>query len=286
MRATSVPGGRRRAPGRCAARIEQHERDAERERLLDHHHHRGETLVGERGETEEALRLLGVRVVEHLRAERDHVGEDLPRPEEQRRVARALAHASGGGDRSGRRSATRRGGRRGRSSGARGCARPDSRARSRTAAARAIRRGRPATRRSSPTGVSRNASVRRTQRVCASGTSSPRGRKKTASGPRTATSVSATPRSATSTCWSMCTDCRYSSPTVSIGPTSAKTVIATPAQKRTARLHGARSGRPRARSRWKPWKKKTSATTAPASTSGESVQVVHGLAARRVTRAG
>ena len=87
--------------------------------------------------------------------------------------------------------------------------------------------------------------------------------------PRTATSVSAIPRSATSTCWSMCTDCRYSSPTVSIGPTSAKTVIATPAQYRTARLHGARSGRPRCRSRWKPWKKNASATTPPASTSGE-----------------
>ena len=39
------------------------------------------------------------------------------------------------------------------------------------------------------------------------------------------------------------------------------------------------------RSRWKPWKKNTSATTAPASTSGESVQVVHGLAAS-ITRSG
>ena len=42
-------------------------------------------------------------------------------------------------------------------------------------------------------GVSRNASVRRSQRMRASGTRSPRGRKKTASGPRTATSVSAMP---------------------------------------------------------------------------------------------
>ena len=84
----------RRPPCAPCARcpVEQHERDAERQRLLGHHHHRCETLVGERGETEEAIRLLGVRVVEDLWAERDHVGEDLTRPEEQCCVAGPLAH--------------------------------------------------------------------------------------------------------------------------------------------------------------------------------------------------
>ena len=102
----------------------------------------------------------------------------------------------------------------------------------------------------------------------ASGESSHRGRKKTVSGPRTASRVSATPTSAMRTCCSMCTHCRYLSPMWSIGETIASTTTTTPPTKSGTRVQGARSRRPRARSRCQPCRKNASASRPPSSTSG------------------
>ena len=151
----------RRRPGRLLRRgvrrppvaaghsrpVEQHECDAERERLLDHHHHGREPLVGERREPEQSLGLVGVRLVERVRAE----GDTYARTARSRRAVPRSPRArrrSAGDDPSGRRSATRPGGRARTKLRCSRCARTGSRARPRTAPARASRRGRPPRRRS------------------------------------------------------------------------------------------------------------------------------------------
>ena len=64
------------------AHEEEHDGRPERERLLHHHHDSGEPLVEERREPEEPLVLSGVRQIQRIEREDEHVGEDLPAGEE------------------------------------------------------------------------------------------------------------------------------------------------------------------------------------------------------------
>ena len=59
--------------------------------LLHHHHEAREPLIGERREAEQPHGLVDVGGEEWPEVEQDHVGHDLARPEDERRVAQPLA---------------------------------------------------------------------------------------------------------------------------------------------------------------------------------------------------
>ena len=86
MRRRNLEARRALAPGGAQ---QQHEREADGGDLLDHHHDPGELLVGERREAEQAHGLVDVGREERPEVEQDHVGHDLPRAEDERRVADA-----------------------------------------------------------------------------------------------------------------------------------------------------------------------------------------------------
>src|SRR4051794_465092 len=121
-------------------------------------------------------------------------------------------------------------------------------------------------------GRRRNASTARTSRLRAIGPRMNGGRKKTSSGPRSATIINAIPRSPISMCWSMCTDSRWFSPIVWIGETSPATTTPRPVAKRASRRQSARSRRFRARRRNQPWRKSPAASAAGTSTEGGADQ--------------
>src|SRR4051794_24274776 len=122
-------------------------------------------------------------------------------------------------------------------------------------------------------GRRRNERPRRSHPTRASGRSTNGGRRKSTSGPRTASIASAGARSPISTCWSMCAEIRYWSPEGSSGETSASVPIATAAANIGSRVQGAWSARPRRRSRTNAWAKRTSASPANARTSGSTRHV-------------
>src|SRR3954452_8226136 len=121
-------------------------------------------------------------------------------------------------------------------------------------------------------GRSRNASTARTSRSRAIGPRMNGGRKKTSSGPRSATIISAIPRSPINMCWSMCTESRWFSPMVWIGETSPTRTTPRPVRKSASRRQSARSRRFRARRRSQPWRKSPAASAAGTITEGGADQ--------------
>src|SRR5439155_1640623 len=108
-----------------------------------------------------------------------------------------------------------------------------------------------------------NASSARNGWNRASGPSNAGGSRKKTSGPRTASTSSTGATSPIRTCWSMCAESRYPSPTASSGETSGSTASVMPAPNRSGRVHGARSAPPRRRSRTDACANRNGTTVAP-----------------------
>ena len=251
------------------ARAQQEEREgAEHEQLLDHHHDACELLVGARREPVGAV----VERIERVEREDEHVRQHLADGEH----AGCQRDASAGGEPPVVAGIDQE--------------RPHEQAGEHPAGVLEVvqvrvkqrvdveprdvpdRRGSTSTTRTRRAAVAGTTRTARTSRSRATGPSTRAGTMKKSSGPRTAKTIRAMPRSPISTCWSMCTQSRWCSPIVSIGEMIPASTTTIPAPKIATRLHGARSGRPRRRSRSQPFAKSAHAMPVAMKTDGGAVQ--------------